>query len=367
MADPATEIEHPANLPSPTHHVIVKLETIHVAVPEIDTGALSHEVIGYEYTRPSESAVAAARVRPASILITTTVPINADTLGEAPYLKCIITETTGTNHIDLEECRRRGITVMYSPNATVEAVSEHALGFYFSTRRRLVTLHNTMMDHTPSRANPWRTTGSMSSLLLDADGRPPRTCGNEIVGMIGYGPIGQRIAQMCEALGMQVLVAARKTAPSSTPLTNGTTAAHAKARTPFDEVLRRATTLFLVVPLTPETKNLIGAEELSTMRSDAVVINVGRGGTVDERALLAALRERRLYGAATDVYEVEPAGSGEDSVLLGEEARGVNLTLTPHLAWCADQTRVNIRRVVGENVRGFVRGEKGGNVVLDMR
>lgn len=225
-----------------------------------------------------------------------------------------------------------------------------------------MTLHNTMMDHSPAHANPWRTKGSMSSLLLDAEGRPPHTCGNEVVGMVGYGPIGQRIAGMCRALGMQVLVAARKgSSLSSTPLMNG------DQRTPFEEVLRRATTLFMVVPLTPETKNLIGAAELALMKPDAIIVNVGRGGTVDERALLEALKEGRLYGAATDVYEVEPAGSGEDSVLLGEEARGVNLTLSPHLAWCADQTRVNIRRVVGENLRAFVRGEKGPNVVLDMR
>ncbi|EXF74531.1 D-isomer specific 2-hydroxyacid dehydrogenase [Colletotrichum fioriniae PJ7] len=366
MIDPATEVKKPARLPSATHHVIVKLETIHVPPPEVNDGDLgagvTHEVIGYEYTRPSESAVAAARAWPASVLITTTVPINKETLGEAPHLKCIITETVGTDHIDLEECRRRGVTVIYSPNATVEAVSEHALGLYFSSRRRFVTLHNTMMDHAEGRPNPWRTKGSMSSLLLDSEGRPPHTCGNEVVGMIGYGPIGQRVAKMCRALGMEVLVAARKNNTAPAVKGNGITATAATAavsaqpngngdthRTPFAEVLRRATTLFLIVPLTAETRNLIGEAEMAMMRPDAVIINVGRGGTVNEAALVAALREGRISGAATDVYEIEPAGSGRDSVLLGEEAKGLNLTLTPHLAWCADQTRVNIRRVVGEN------------------
>ncbi|GKT55763.1 glycerate dehydrogenase [Colletotrichum tofieldiae] len=377
MADHATEVKKPARLPSPTHHVIVKLETIHVSVPDIDTGSMTHEVIGYEYTRPSEVGVAASRAWPASVLITTTVPINKETLGEAPYLKCIITETTGTDHVDLEECRRRGITVMYSPNATVEAVSEHALGLYFSTRRRLVTLHNTMMDHDDAHTNPWRAKGSMSSLLLDAEGRPPHTCGNEVAGMIGYGPIGQRVAKMCRALGMEVLVAARKDAEDSASSSGDVSGVATPAldaqpngtvpRTPFTQVLRRATTLFLIVPLTPETKNLVSERELALMRPDAVIINVGRGGTVDETALLSALKAGKVAGAATDVFEVEPAGSGKDSVLLGEEARGVNLTLTPHLAWCADQTRVNIRRVVGENLKMFVRGDKGGNVVLDMR
>lgn len=199
---------------------------------------------------------------------------------------------------------------------------------YFSACRRLVTLHNTMMAHTPARANPWRATGSMSSLLLDSEGRPPHTCGNEVVGMIGYGPIGQRIAAMCKALGMEVLVAARKpkdpsssfssSPPASAPLANGSGA----ERTPFEQVLRRATTLFLVVPLTPETKSLIRAGELRVMRPDAVVISVGRGGTVDERALLDVLKEGRLYGAATDVYEVEPAGSGGTACCSGRRRGG---------------------------------------------
>ncbi|UQC81003.1 D-isomer specific 2-hydroxyacid dehydrogenase [Colletotrichum lupini] len=379
MADPATEVKKPARPPSATHHVIVKLETIHVPPPEVNDGDLgpgvTHEVIGYEYTRPSESAVAAARAWPASVLITTTVPIHKETLGEAPYLKCIITETVGTDHIDLEECRRRGVTVIYSPNATVEAVSEHALGLYFSSRRRFVTLHNTMMDHAEGRPNPWRAKGSMSSLLLDSEGRPPHTCGNEVVGMVGYGPIGQRVAKMCRSLGMKVLVAARKNDAAPAVNGNGVTPAAAARpngngdvhRTPFAEVICRATTLFLIVPLTAETKNLVGEAEMATMRPDAVIINVGRGGTVNEAALVAALREGRISGAATDVYEVEPAGSGQDSVLLGQEAKGLNLTLTPHLAWCADQTRVNIRRAVGENVRLFFGGGKGSNVVLDMR
>lgn len=222
-------------------------------------------------------------------------------------------------------------------------------------------LHNTMMDHDEHRANAWRAKGSMSSLLLDAEGRPPHTCGNEVAGVVGYGPIGQRVAQLCRALGMEVLVAARKGAEPAAA------ADGAPARTAFAEVVRRATVLFLVVPLTPETRDLIGAPELAGMRPDAVVVNVGRGGTVDEAALVDALRRGGISGAATDVYETEPAGSGRDSVLLGEAARDLNLTLTPHLAWCADQTRVNVRRVVGENLRAFVRGEEGPNVVLDMR
>lgn len=191
----------------------------------------------------------------------------------------------------------------------------------------------------------------MSNILKDTEGQPPHTCGNETVGVLGFGALGQRIAHLCEALGMKVLVAERKEAGNgSGPNLGGS------QRTAFDEVLGQATVLFITLPLTPQTRNTIGFEELQTMRRDAVLINVGRGGLVDETALVQALRQRLIHGAATDVFEHEPAGSGQDSVLLSEEAKGLNLTLTPHLAWCADQTTVNMRKIIVENLKEFLRG-----------
>ncbi|KAL2752113.1 hypothetical protein ACRALDRAFT_1058896 [Sodiomyces alcalophilus JCM 7366] len=356
-----SDVRHPRKLPDSTHHVLVKLEAIHVDMPGVDVLPFTYEIIEYEYTPSENTDLVAGRIRDASIVITTTTPINAVTLGEARYLSCVITESTGTDHIDLEECRRRGITVMRSPNATVEAVSEHALAMYFATRRRLTVLHDAMLDYDATRPNLWKEKGSMSSMLRDSEDRPPRTCQNETVGIIGYGPIGQRIASLCRSLDMQVLVAARKPydyLPDDVPA----------GRTPSLTVIRRATVIFVVLPLNPQTRRIIGPAELDAARSDCVIVNVGRGGTVDERALLAAVRERRIYGAATDVFETEPAGSDADSVLLGREVKreGLNLVLTPHLAWCADATRMNIRRVVGENIRTFVDGGLT-NVVLDAR
>ncbi|KAM5344557.1 hypothetical protein ACJ41O_013092 [Fusarium nematophilum] len=343
------EVQEPARLPDKAHQVIVKLETVHVPAPDIDISPLTHELITYEYTPPAEAALIAARVRGASIVTTTTVPINAETLGGAPYLKCVITETTGTNHIDLEECKRRGITVMSSPTAATESVSEHALGLYFAARRSFVRLHNSMRENSP---NAWRTSGSLSNILKGSQGQPPHTCGNETVGIIGFGGIGQRIASLCETLSMKVLVAARKELGNN-QVSNPT----GPQRLPFIDVLRQSTTIFITLPLTAKTRNAIGAEELRAMRPDAVLVNVGRGGTVDETALVQALREGRIHGAATDVFEHEPAGSAQDSVLLSDEAKDLNLTLTPHLAWCADQTRANLQKIMLENIRGFLKGD----------
>jgi lactate dehydrogenase-like 2-hydroxyacid dehydrogenase len=117
--------------------------------------------------------------------------------------------------------------------------------------------------------------------------------------------------------------------------------------------------------MTPSTRNLISTQEFALMRRDCVLVNVGRGGLVNEDALIKALAERKIFGAATDVFVNEPAGSDTDSPLLGEGVRSgeLNLTLTPHLAWCADQTLLNARRITGENIEGFVSGEMK-NVVI---
>ncbi|KAL2673625.1 hypothetical protein Neosp_012068 [[Neocosmospora] mangrovei] len=249
---------------------------------------------------------------------------------------------------------------MFSPHAATEAVSEHALGLeqYFSVRRSFVRLHNTLFADSP---NAWAKSGSMSNILKDAQGQPPHTCGNETVGILGFGALGQRIARLCEALGMKVLIAARKPTPRERAARKGAASdpgsnSGERQRVAFDEVLRRATVLFITLPLRPQTRNTIGSEELQSMRHDAVLINVGRGGLVDEKALVQALQQGLIHGAATDVFEHEPAGSVQDSVLLSEEAKDLNLTLTPHLAWCADQMIVNMQKIIVENLNEFLRG-----------
>jgi len=163
---------------------------------------------------------------------------------------------------------------------------------------------------------------------------------------------------------MKVLISARKTAGGADE-----TNAHASAasedivRTPFIEVLRTATLLILVLPRVPGTVGLISTQELALMRPDAVVVNVARGGIVDERAIVAALSKRQIHGYATDVFEQEPASSETDSALFAAEARGLNLVLSPHLAWSSDLTKVNIRRTLQENVRHWLEGRDSNRVV----
>lgn len=212
--------------------------------------------------------------------------------------------------------------------------------------------------------------------MRDGTGAPPRTCAQETAGVVGYGAVGKHIARLCRALGMKVMISQRKgdAAPTTTkPLTNGqqegaSAAGGEPQRVPFEDVLTQATVLFLALPLTPQSAGLISAPELTQMRPDAVVVNVSRGGIVDEEAVVGALRSRALFGYGTDVFAREPAGGSDDSPLLGAaEAGGLNLTLTGHLAWFSGTTMSNQVRRVKENLRAFLDGEIGPNGVVVQR
>ncbi|KAG6360808.1 hypothetical protein INS49_011875 [Diaporthe citri] len=368
----------PKQPPSDRHEVIAVLESIHVPWEDFDSSPRTNEALLYKNTIAGEDDIA-ARIRDASIVICTICRLTAETLRQAPYLKCIISHAVGTDHIDLAYCREANIQVMTCTNCNTESVAEHALSLYFATRRSLVSVHNTLADFGPDRPNGWKSKGSLNKLMRDGTGAPPRTCAQETAGVVGYGAVGKHIARLCRALGMEVMISQRKgdAAPGTAmPLTNGQQEGVAAAsaaggeppRVPFKDVLTQATVLFLALPLTPQSTGLISAPELSQMRPDAVLVNVSRGGIVDEADVVGALQSRALFGYGTDVFAREPAGGSDDSPLLGAaEAGGLNLTLTGHLAWFSGTTMSNQVRRVKENLRAFLDGEIGPEGIVVQR
>lgn len=152
---------------------------------------------------------------------------------------------------------------------------------------------------------------------------------------------------MARNLGMKVLVSDRKI--SSTGTTD-------VSRVPFDSVIKQSTVLFVAVPLIDSTRNFISTPEFESMSSHALVINVSRGGTVDEEALVKALRERKISGAATDVFKDEPAGP-ESTPLLAEDAGDLNIIATPHLAWLSQITFVNYATKLRMAVEAWTSGQ----------
>ena len=157
---------------------------------------------------------------------------------------------------------------------------------------------------------------------------------------------------------MNVLIAARKSAsPSSLSPADPVSDAY-QDRVPFDQVLRQATVLVLCLPRNPQTLDLVSTAELAMMHPYAVLVNVARGGIVDEAALVQALGEKRIAGYATDVYQVEPAGGPEDTPLLSEEAKDLNITLSPHLAWFSQRTIKNLGDILKATVEGWANGKE---------
>jgi lactate dehydrogenase-like 2-hydroxyacid dehydrogenase len=156
---------------------------------------------------------------------------------------------------------------------------------------------------------------------------------------------------------MQVMIAARK-APTAPSLGNVLPPSNVDdARVPFDQVLRQATVLVLALPRNPQTLNLISTEELAEMHPYAVLINIARGGIVDEGAVVAALKEKRIAGYATDVFEVEPVGGSEDTPLLADDAKDLNITVSPHLAWFSQRTIRNLGDILKETVEAWAKGD----------
>jgi glycerate dehydrogenase len=171
------------------------------------------------------------------------------------------------------------------------------------------------------------------------------------IGVVGYGAIGQTVAQIAQSFGMQVLVAARP----------GTEPAVPEGRTPLDQVLREADVVTLHCPLTPQTRHLINQDSLALMKRTAFLVNTARGALVDEEALIHALRERRLAAAALDVISREPPPP--DHPVIRATAELDNLVVTPHTAWSAREARERLLREVEENISAFLAGRDRNRVV----
>ncbi|KAK8143937.1 hypothetical protein G3M48_006535 [Beauveria asiatica] len=353
------------------HHKIVALDAWNVPIPE-DLLHLpephTYELVRQTRQLSSTEAIQDA-VRDATIIATTVTSIKGATLDIAntPRLRLIVAIAVGTDCIDTDLAAARGIKVVNCPNANTETVANHVLAMYFAGRRRLVRLHNVVL-----RTEEWPK-NALTYALNDPKGNPPITCKEEIVGVVGYGAIGQfsslfwtrsrddllnqnaiyvtgrRIAELCGSLGMKFLIAARKGAPASPD------------RAPFTQVLAQSSVLVLCVPRGPETLGLISAPELQAMPQHALLINVSRGGIVDEDALLEALRAGSIGGAASDVFQREPSGAGQfwkegDSPLLkvdAAEADRLNLVVTPHVAWCSTTTFHNYLQAFKRHVENF--------------
>ncbi|CAK7207312.1 hypothetical protein SEUCBS139899_010122 [Sporothrix eucalyptigena] len=325
------------------HYNIVALETMFSGLPNLTVPAPhTCSVVSFERSAPIDVGPRLAAAD-ADIAIITTVAVTAAALDVAPTprLKLIVAVAAGTDTIDLAAAAARGVRVLNCPGCNVDAVAEHALALFLACRRRLLPSSRALYS------GAWPQRGTLIRTAMTGQTHPPRACAAETVALIGYGAVGKRVATLFRALGMRVIVAARKGALPS------------DGRVPFQEALQTASAVVLCCPRTPETLGLLGEAEFATMQPDCVLVNVARGGVVDEQALLVALRSGIIGGAGVDVYGQEPAGPDSSPLLAADVAAdlSINLMATPHTAWVSAQTTDNNARVLQENIDGFILGE----------
>jgi glycerate dehydrogenase len=232
--------------------------------------------------------------------------------------------------VDLDAAARRGIAVCNIRRYATPSVVQHVFALLLSLTRHLSDYQRAV------QSGAWQRSGQFC--LLDY---PIRELGGLTLGIVGYGELGQAVAATAEqAFGMRVLIAQRP-GGSAEP-----------GRLPLQQLLPQVDVLSLHCPLTPETRGLIGAEELALMKPDALLINTARGGIVDEVALATALLAGRLGGAGIDVLASEPPGS--DSPLLQQPIP--NLIVTPHIAWASRQSRQRLLDQLAQNIAAFMAG-----------
>jgi glycerate dehydrogenase len=270
------------------------------------------------------------RLRGASIAITNKVPLRAETLAQLPDLKMIAVAATGTDHIDLAAARERGIVVSNIRNYAHAAVPEHTFALMLALRRQLLAYRADI------EAGLWQR--SPRFCLLH---HPVRDLHGSRLGLLGYGALGQQVAKLGRAFGMQVQVHTR------TPL-----AAADVTEVSLAQLLATSDVLSLHAPLNDSTRNLIGAAELAAMQPHALLINTARGGLVDEAALADALQRGVIGGAGFDVLSKEPPAP--DNPLL--QLRLPNFLLTPHCAWASTQAMQALADQLIGNIEAFLAG-----------
>jgi len=303
-------------------HAIVFLDRATLQA-RLRTPNFPHSYREYEVTRVPEIV---ERLEGATIAIINKVPMRKETLAQLPKLRLIAVAATGTDVIDKDYCRTADITVVNIRNYAFNTVPEHVFALIFALRRGLVGYREDI------RQGAWQRADQFCFFT-----HPIRDIAGSTIGIVGFGVLGKGVAERAKALGMRVLATDIVPQPGLIDLPS---------------LLRESDIVTLHVPLTPQTRNMIGGEQLAMMRPDAILINAARGGLVDEHALARALKEGTIGGAGFDVLTNEPPKDG--NVLLDLDLP--NLIVTPHVAWASRQAMQILADQLIDNIEAFVAG-----------
>ena len=239
-----------------------------------------------------------------------------------PQLKIIANYAVGYDNIDVEEAKKRNIFVTNTPGGFEKSVAEHAVGLMLAVGKKIILADRFVRAGEYERWDP--------NLFIGME------FSGKTIGILGMGRTGTAMGKICEAgLGMKVITCSRE-------------------KESLNNLLAQADVVSLHVPLTAETRHLIGAKELSSMKKTAILINTARGAVVDEMALAKALQEKWIFGAGLDVFEDETKLVTEsERILYGLD----NVVLTPHIASATLEARGEMSRVAAENIIQALSGE----------
>ena len=310
------------------------MSSLHIVVLDRDTLVnrpfdfdFPHTLSSYGTTEVHETL---KRIRGADIVITNKVVISAQAFAENPQLKLVAVTATGVNNVDVEAAKQNGTAVCNIRAYGNESVAEHAFMMMITLMRNLPAYQRDVA------AGLWENSPFFCHL-----GAPMRDLNGKTLAIFGRGNIGKTLATYAQAFKMNVVFAEHKNAQS---VRDGYVS--------FDEAIRSADVVSLNCPLTPQTANMIGEAELQQIKPGAILINCGRGGLVDEAALVAALKYGQIGGAGFDVLTQEPPRDGNPLL----KARLPNLIVTPHIAWASQEAANRLFDILLDNINRFVAG-----------
>jgi len=287
------------------------------------------EVISYETTAPEDVV---ERIKDCTIVITNKVVLNSSKLAQAPQVKLICVAATGTNNIDLEYARKRNITVTNVAGYSTCSVVQHTFAMLFY-----------LLESSAYYDNYVKSGQYEKSEIFTHLGRPFWEIYGKTWGIIGLGTIGRAVAAVARQFGCEVIYYS----------TSGENRNPDYIRVELDELLKSSDVVSIHAPLNERTYNLLTYERLKLMKPHAILLNLGRGGIVNEADLARILEEGRIGAAALDVLEQEPID--RENPLLKIKAHD-RLFITPHIAWASQEARQTLVKELYKNIDAFLKG-----------
>ena len=294
--------------------------------------------IEYEDTDSSEIE---ERIKDVDVVITTRIKLGKKQFEKAEKLKLILVTATGFNHIDVKSANEFGIKVANVSGYSTNSVAQLAITFLLNGLTPVNRYYDEVKD------GKW-----MDITVPDYQKYPIDDVNGKILGIVGFGNIGKRVAQVAEILGMEVMVA--KNTEKDNAKTGSVIEKDGFLRYDLDEVLEKCDILTLHVPLTDSTRNLINLEKMKKMKKSAVILNLARGPVINQEDLYFALKNKIIKSAAIDVTSVEPIEKNSKLFQLD------NILITPHIAWKSEKSMIKLMDDVEKNLKLFLEGRLEG-------